>query len=258
MLKKITLLLSVMLLLSLSSLKAFSATQSFDWYCIRTKDHTQPTVDKNFEFISNYGGYYVDKDHSDNSSDKVIYLTFDAGYENGNIAKILDSLKEENVRGTFFILDQLLIKNTDLVNRMLSEGHTVANHTAKHKDLSLMSSKEELSKELSSLEQLFKDKTGKDMPKYLRPPKGRFSRQSMQFAHALGYKTIFWSFAYADWDNNNQMSKDAAMKKILDNVHNGEIMLLHPTSATNASLIGELTRTLKAQGYRFATVEELS
>lgn len=258
MIKKTTLFLSIITILFVFSVNAFANAEAFSWYCKRTNDHTQPVADKELEFVTEYGGYYVDKAHGDNSSDKVIYLTFDAGYENGNVAKTLDALKEENVKATFFILDLLLLKNLDLVNRMIDEGHTVANHTAKHRDVSRIESKDELQAELSALETLFKEKTGKDMPKYFRAPEGKFSTQSMKYAHELGYKTIFWSFAYADWDNNNQMSAEAAKAKIMANIHNGAILLLHPTSATNAQILAEVIRELKGQGFRFGTMDELT
>ena len=133
----------------------------------------------------------------------------------------------------------------------------VCNHTSTHKDMSTVANIEEFEKELSSLEELYKEKTGKEMPKYFRPPEGKFSENMLKFAHETGYKTIFWSFAYADWDNNKQMSKEAAKAKIMDNIHNGSVLLLHPTSATNASILGEVICELKADGYTFGTLDEL-
>lgn len=258
MIKKVALFLIVIIIIPTFNLYAFANTETFNWYCKRTKDHTQPLADNTLEFVTEYGGYYVDKKHGNSCADKVIYLTFDAGYENGNVSKTLDSLKEENVKATFFILDLLLLKDLDLVNRMINEGHTVANHTAKHRDVSRISSKDELQAELYALESLYKEKTGKDMPKYFRPPEGKFSLRSMQYAHELGYKTIFWSFAYADWDNNNQPSPEAAKKKIMDNIHNGAILLLHPTSDTNARILADVIHELKEQGFSFGTMDELT
>ena len=256
--KKTMIILMIIMVISVSPIQIFSATQTFSWYCVRNKDHKQPRLDNNMSFITEYGGYYVDKAHGDDNEEKVIYLTFDAGYENGNVSKILDTLKKEDVKATFFVLDHLVCDNLDIIERMIEEGHVVANHTAKHRDISNINTKEEFANELSALETIFKEKTGKDMPKYFRPPEGRFSLKSLQFAHELGYKTIFWSFAYADWDNNNQMSNEAAMKKIMDNIHNGAILLLHPTSATNAAIMEELIVTLKADGYNFRTVCDLT
>ena len=200
----------------------------------------------------------IDRQHTDaNADDKVIYLTFDAGYENGNIEKTLDVLCEENVPAAFFILQNLVVKNTDLVKRMVNEGHTVCNHTARHKDMSTFSN-EAFLEELHTMEALYREHTGFEMSKYYRPPEGTFSRENLVCANENGYKTIFWSFAYPDWDNNKQMDTEKAKQIILDNIHNGEVMLLHPTSSTNASILQEVIQMLKAEGYRFGTLDELT
>lgn len=236
----------------------FSAGESYSWYCKRNKEHKQITVDENMKFIEKYDGYYVDKKHGDSDKEKVVYLTFDAGYENGNVTKILDVLKEENVPGAFFILGHLVERNTDVVERMVIEGHLVCNHTMHHHDMSRISSKGEFERELKALEKLYAEKTGKELSKYYRPPEGRFSEKSMQYAKDLGYKTIFWSIAYADWDNGNQMSEVKAKGKILENLHNGAVILLHPTSETNARILKDLISEIRTQGYRFGTLAELT
>lgn len=228
-----------------------------NWYCSRNREHRQPLAAPELRIVEKYNGYYIDKKHGNDCEDKVIYLTFDAGYENGNVEKILDTLASENVPGAFFILGNLITKNTDLVRRMANEGHTVCNHTNRHKDMTAISA-EELKKELDDLEALYKEYTGYEMAKYYRPPEGRFNESSLKYVSDLGYKTVFWSFAYADWDNQKQMSADAAKKKILDNVHNGAVILLHPTSATNAEILGDVIRELKSQGFRFGTLDELT
>ena len=245
-----------MLLFSLLCTPAWGAVKdSYSWYCKRNSTHTQPEIDDNVKFIEEYGGYYVDKKHSD-STDKVIYLTFDAGYENGNINKILKILKEENVKGSFFILENLIIRNEELVSQMISDGHLVCNHTATHKSISNLS-RDELKKELETLEQIYNQKFSRELPKYFRPPEGRFSAESLKYLDELGYKTIFWSIAYADWDNNNQMSPDKAVNKIMQNIHNGAILLLHPTSETNVKILPEIIKRLKADGYRFELIDKL-
>ena len=244
----------------LSSLSAFISADNVatSWYCVRNKSHKQPIADTNLQYVEEYNGYYIDHTHGDNSKDKVIYLTFDAGYENGNIAKILDVLKEEQVSAAFFILENLILKNTDLVKRMADEGHIIANHTTKHADVTEYNDINDMKADLESLEALCLEKTGYVMPKYFRCPEGKFSKRSMQFANELGYKTIFWSFAHADWDNNAQPSLDQAKDKILSNIHNGEIMLLHPTSETNAKILKDIIKELKSQGFRFGTLDELT
>ncbi len=227
------------------------------WYFKKNSEHKQPLLDSGLSFIEKYPCYYVDKKHGDTSADKVIYLTFDAGYENGNIEKILDVLKEKDVRGAFFVLSHLIECNTALVQRMVEEGHMVANHTMSHKNMAKVTDRATFEKELHGLEQLFLEKTGKEMPKYYRPPEGKFSEENLKILSDLGYKTVLWSFAYADWDNEKQMSHNAAKQKILDGTHNGEILLLHPTSETNAAILGSLIDSWREMGYRFGTLEEL-
>lgn len=226
------------------------------WYCAHRPDHKQPVIDPSLIYVQDYNGYFIDKNHGDDSPDKVVYLTFDAGYENGNVSKILDVLKEENVTGAFFILGNLIEKNGELVSRMFDEGHLVCNHTYSHKPMVNMTNAE-IEAELSRLEQACLERIDKNLSKYYRPPEGRFDEASLKCVNGLGYKTVFWSFAYADWDNNAQMPIERAKKKILENVHNGEVMLLHPTSATNATILSDVIKELKSQGYRFGSLDEL-
>ena len=230
--------------------------KEFHWYCKRNKEHKQPTCDSGFSFLESLGGIYVDKAHGDECEEKVIYLTFDVGYENGNVGKILDVMKAEGVVGSFFILGNVIERNPDLVLRMANEGHIVCNHTLNHPNL-VGKSEEVFKDEVLGLENQYKELMGKEMAKFFRPPEGTFDREMLKMAQELGYKTVFWSFAYADWDNNKQMSEGEALKKILDNIHNGEIMLLHPTGETNAKIMRTLIRTLKEQGYTFATLDKI-
>lgn len=228
-------------------------TDSNSWYCVHVKDHLRPKADATLSFIEDLGGYYLDS----RPDEKVIYLTFDAGYENGNVAKVLDALHEEGVTAAFFILRNLIEKDPDLVKRMVSDGHLVCNHTVHHKNMSLASDAE-LLEELHGLEESYRKLTGSEMPKYYRPPEGRFSRENLICTNANGYKTVFWSFAYPDWNNNRQISVERAKRIILENLHNGEVMLLHPTSKTNAEILPEILREIKAAGYRFGTLDELT
>lgn len=251
---KKTLVIFILFLLFVMQISAES-TQTYNWYCIRNKNNEQPELDANIKFIEEYDGYYVDRSCK-NSDEKVIYLTFDFGYENGNVEKIVDIMKNENVVGSFFILDNVIYKNINLINKISDNGNLVCNHTAKHRDITKLSI-EELKNELEVLETLYKEKTGREMTKYFRPPEGKFSKQNLIDLQSLGYKTIFWSFAYADWDNNKQMSPDKAKEKILSNIHNGAILLLHPTSSTNAEILGDIIKTLKADGFTFKTLDEL-
>lgn len=248
----------IFIILSFSETATAASSGALSWYCPRNKEHKQIICAPELKFIEDLEGYYIDKKHGDGCEEKVIYLTFDAGYENGNLEKILDTMKQENVTGAFFILGNLVSKNTELVKRMADEGHLLCNHTNSHKDMTKVASKEEFERELSSLESLYREKVGYELSKYYRPPEGRFNEATLGYAKELGYKTIFWSFAYADWDNSAQMSAEAAKKKIFDNIHNGAVILLHPTSATNAEILGDVIRELKSQGFRFGTLDELT
>ncbi len=247
-----------MLLIFSFFITASAHTNRFSWYCERNTEHKQPRYDPKLSFMEKYDAYYVDDKHDDNCEEKVIYLTFDAGYENGNIEKILDVLKRQDVKGAFFILSNLVLKNPDLVRRMADEGHTVGNHTSKHRDMSVCSSKEEFATELGKLEMLYTECTGKTIAKFFRPPEGRFSESTLRFAHELGYRTVFWSFAYDDWNNEKQMSPEKAKEKIYENLHNGAVLLLHPTSKTNADILEEVIIELRSQGYSFGSLEELT
>ncbi len=236
---------------SVDEMVEITSASADNWYFRHTKDGVRPPVPAEMSYISKHNGYYLGPD------EKVIYLTFDAGYENGNVEKILDTLRDEGVPGAFFILEHLACANTDLVKRMADEGHTVCNHTASHKDMTKLQTKEEFAAELSKMEQIYKDNIGYDLAKFYRPPEGRLSEKNLTWADELGYKTVMWSFAHADWDNANQPNPDTAIKKILAETHNGEIILLHPTSATNAEILPTLIREWKKMGYRFGTLDEL-
>ena len=250
--------LSLTLLLSGASLSVDAAGNSYSWYCVHVKGHVQPTCDGALAFVESLDGFYIDRSNTDpNAAERVVYLTFDAGYENGNVEKILDVMKEEGVTGAFFVLSHLVEKNPDLVRRMAAEGHLVCNHTAHHKDMSGLD-EETFMKELGELERIYTETVGGEMAKYYRPPEGKFSRENLEIAQKNGYKTVFWSFAYPDWDNNRQMTPEKAKSIIIENLHNGEVMLLHPTSDTNAAILGDVIRTLKAEGYRFGTLDELT
>ena len=211
-----------------------------------------PSAPESPDRLRELGAAYLDPDGG-----KVLYLTFDAGYENGNVAIILDILKKHNAKGAFFILDNLIRRAPDLVKRMAEEGHAVCNHTKTHPDMTKIHDKALFENQLSTLEKAYFDLTGQAMEKVYRPPQGRFSEENLAYAKDLGYKTLFWSFAYADWDNAKQPSPDAAKEKILSHLHNGEVMLLHPTSATNAAILDEVLTAIEAEGYRIAPLDEL-
>ena len=189
--------------------------------------------------------------------EKVIYLTFDAGYESGCTEKILDVLKDHRAPAAFFLVGNYIERNADLVRRMVAEGHIVGNHTMHHYDMSKLSDKAAFEKELKDLETLFFDTTGKELPKYYRPPQGIYSEKNLEMARDLGYRTVFWSLAYVDWRSDSQPTREQALSKLIPRIHNGAVVLLHSTSQTNAEILDELLTKWEQMGYRFGSVEEL-
>ena len=188
----------------------------------------------------------------------MIYLTFDAGYENGYTPPILDILKKHKIKAAFFLVGNYIEKSPELVKRMYDEGHIIGNHTFHHPDMSKISSKDAFSKELQLLESEYKKVIGQDMPKYYRPPQGKYSESNLKLAKELGYKTIFWSLAYVDWYVDNQPSKEEAFNKLLPRIHPGGVVLLHSTSKTNAEILDELLSKWKSEGYTFGTLDDLA
>ena len=199
----------------------------------------------------------MDAAYIGNSKEKVLYLTFDSGYENGCTEKILDVLKTHQVPAAFFLVGHYMEQNPDLVRRMVAEGHIVGNHTVHHYDMRKLADKGVFQAELQGLEVIFRNITGKELPRYYRPPQGLYSKDNLRYAKELGYKTVFWSLAYVDWNNDAQPTREYAMEKLLPRIHNGAVLLLHSTSKTNAEILDELLTKLKNDGYRFGTVDEL-
>lgn len=215
----------------------------------RTPEIPQATIN----LLERYSGYYVG-----DTSSKVIYMTFDEGYENGYTGRILDILKANNVPAAFFVTRPYITQNPDLIKRMTEEGHIVGNHTSNHPSMpDKTGNPEAFKKEFTDVEDLYKELTGQDMPKFFRPPKGEFSEKSLAMTQQLGYKTIFWSFAHKDWLVDNQPDINTTYTRIMKGAHNGEIMLLHAVSKSNTEALDSIIKDLKAQGYRFASLEEL-
>lgn len=213
---------------------------------------TQPSGTVSATQLKQYDAYYVG-----DKQDKVIYLTFDAGYENGNMAPILDALKKHQAPATFFVVGHYLESSPDLVKRMVSEGHTVGNHTYHHPDMSSMADMTSFQKEMDDVATLYKKITGQDMIKYYRPPQGKYSKVNLEMAKKLGYHTFFWSLAYVDWYEDKQPSSQDAMQKLTTRIHPGAIVLLHSTSKTNAAIMDELLTKWESMGYHFAPLSQL-
>ena len=202
--------------------------------------------------LRNYDAVYMG-----DAGKKVIYLTFDAGYENGSTEKILDALKKHNVKAAFFLVGNYMEQNADLVRRMAAEGHIVGNHTMHHPDMSKIADKAAFTKELTGLEDLYRQITGSELPKYYRPPQGTYSEENLKMAKELGYKTVFWSLAYVDWNNDSQPTPEQAYAKLLPRIHNGAVVLLHSTSKTNAQILDDLLSKWEQMGYSFDTLDAL-
>ena len=228
------------------------ALQTGSWGLSFRQEGTAPIGNADAARLQRYDAAYIG-----NTEEKVLYLTFDAGYENGCTAQILDVLKKHQVPAAFFLVGNYIEKNRDLVRRMADEGHTVANHTMHHPDMSKLSDKAAFEKELTDLEDLYREATGKEMARFYRPPQGTYSEENLKMAKELGYKTVFWSLAYVDWNNDSQPSREQAFGKLLPRTHDGAVVLLHSTSKTNAEILDELLTKWKGMGYRFATLEEL-
>ena len=228
------------------------ALETGSWGLSFRQEGMPPIGNADGAHLSRYDAAYLG-----NTTDKVLYLTFDAGYENGSTAKILDTLKAHQIPAAFFLVGNYIEKNADLVRRMAAEGHIVANHTMHHPDMSKLSDKAAFAKELTDLEDLYKETTGQEMPKYYRPPQGLYSEENLAMAKELGYKTVFWSLAYVDWNNDAQPTPQTAFGKLLPRTHDGAVVLLHSTSKTNAEILDELLNKWKDMGYRFGTLEEL-
>ena len=228
------------------------ALQTGSWGLSFRTEGSAPMGPADSQALAKYDAVYLG-----DTAEKVIYLTFDAGYENGCTAKILDILKAHNVPAAFFLVGNYMEKNADLVRRMVDEGHIVGNHTMHHHDMSKLGDKEYFAKELMDLEDLFRNITGKELPKYYRPPQGIYSEENLKMAKELGYRTVFWSLAYVDWQNDKQPTAEFAFGKLLPRTHNGAVVLLHSTSSTNAEILDELLTKWESMGYRFAPIDEL-
>ena len=219
--------------------------------------------DESGEIYMGAYGYFVptsapsNEDAGGDGKEKVIYLTFDAGFENGYTASILDTLQAHNAPACFFVVGNYLETAPELVRRMVNEGHIVGNHTYHHYDMSKISDAASFRKELSDVETLYEQTTGEVMQKYYRPPQGIYSEENLRMAKQLGYRTVFWSLAYVDWYQDDQPTKEQAFSKLLPRIHPGAVVLLHSTSRTNAEILDELLTKWETMGYRFASLDEL-
>lgn len=221
------------------------------WWIKRDDNHLGSGCDDTLD-IRKYGAYYLDKD----TTEKVIYLTFDCGYENGYTNQILDVLKRQEVPACFFVTKTYVRDNPELTKRMKEEGHQVGNHTITHPSMP-EKSYEEIIEEVNGCAEYMEEVTGYSMDPYLRPPMGEYSERTLALTNDLGFKTIFWSMAYMDYDINNQPGADYVVNHFEKYHHSGAIVLMHNVSSSNAEALETVIENLKGEGYRFASLNEL-
>ena len=243
--------LIAMTLVPVQTVVSHTYTTKYSWYVMPQGKGVQPIVADDETFRDDYNVVYMGS-----PDEKKIWLTFDVGYDNGNADIILDALKSENVQAAFFICGNVIDTCPVLVKRMADEGHLVLNHTNRHKDLSVISG-EEMTKEINDLEEKYLALTGESMMKVVRPPEGNYSEACLSDLTDMGYTTMFWSFAYKDWINEEQPSREKAIETVLERVHPGMIALLHSNSSINAEVLPELIGMLRDEGYCFGTFDEL-
>lgn len=239
---------------TLSPTKETSASvQSASWGLSFQEEGKRPAGNATIDDLKQYNAYYAS-----DTDEKILYLTFDAGYENGNTPAILEVLKKHQAPAVFFAVGNFIKDNPDLIKRMITEGHIVGNHTMTHPDMSQISSMESFQKELEGVEELYTSVTGEPMTKFYRPPRGVYSTENLSMAKELGYSTFFWSLAYVDWIQEQQPSKEEAFQKLIPRIHPGAIVLLHNTSSTNAAILDELLTRWEEMGYQFHSIKELT
>ena len=239
---------------TLSPTKETSASvQSASWGLSFQEEGKRPAGNATIDDLKQYNAYYAS-----DTDEKILYLTFDAGYENGNTPAILEALKKHQAPAVFFAVGNFIKDNPDLIKRMITEGHIVGNHTMTHPDMSQISSMDSFQKELEGVEELYTSVTGEPMTKFYRPPRGVYSTENLSMAKELGYSTFFWSLAYVDWIQEQQPSKEEAFQKLIPRIHPGAIVLLHNTSSTNAAILDELLTRWEEMGYQFHSIKELT
>lgn len=227
--------------------------EASSWGLSFRREGARPEGNADINELKQYNAYYAE-----DTDEKVLYLTFDAGYENGNTPAILDALKKHGAPAAFFVVGNFIEDEPELVKRMVEEGHIVGNHTMTHPDMSAISTQESFQEELAGVEKLYEDLTGEPMTRFYRPPRGVYSISNLAMADNLGYATFFWSLAYVDWNQEQQPSREEAFSKLLPRVHPGAIVLLHSTSSTNAEILDELLTKWEEMGYSFAPLTQLT
>ncbi len=221
------------------------------WGFKKNKNAPPEIYAKTQQLLRQYDAFYMDR-----SGRKVLFLTFDEGYENGYSAQILDTLKEYNVPAAFFVTGSYFDRETELVDRMVAEGHIVGNHTENHPNLHKLADPEKMKSEFKELDDKFFQRYGFHMT-YMRPPEGEYSERVLATAQDAGYKTAFWSFAYRDWERDKIMGADYAFEQVTPYLHSGAVILLHAVSPDNAGALARIITHAREAGYEFASLDEL-
>ncbi|MBC7764887.1 MAG: delta-lactam-biosynthetic de-N-acetylase [Hyphomonadaceae bacterium] len=222
------------------------------FYFLPQDNHQPSKVDATLEKLYNqYNAIYIH-----HTTQKVIYLTFDEGYENGYTPSILDTLKANHVKAAFFITGEFIKTQPNLVKRMVAEGHTIGNHSVTHPSMPEITDDSKLQAEILGVERTFHDMFGKKMT-YFRAPRGEYSERTLAITKSLGYRSVFWSFAYADWDTKAQKGADNAYNVVMNRLHPGEVLLLHAVSKDNTEALDRIIKAVQARGYVFKTLDEM-
>lgn len=247
---KAVMLFTLVTLLSFLPLHAFA--REYHWGFSKAKDGKPADAGSQFETIlKKHGAYY--RDHT---NDKVIYLTFDNGFEAGHTEDILNTLRKEKVPATFFLVSHYLTSAPELVNQMVKDGHTIGNHSDKHKNMAKLSENEML-EEWQNFDKKLKELTGIERTYYVRPPEGIFSEKLLEVGNKHGYTHIFWSIAFRDWDTGDKKDKQYAYNELVKQLHPGAIILMHTVAKHNADALPDFIKEAKRQGYRFGTLDDL-
>ena len=227
--------------------------EALGWGLSFGESGTQPVGNASPEELKQYDAYFMGGE-----DEKVIYLTFDCGYENGNTEPILDALKKHNAPATFFVVGHYLETEPDLVKRMVEDGHAVGSHTYHHPDVNTLPDLPAFQKEMDDVSELFTQITDEKLSMYYRPPEGKCGITNLEMAQELGYSTILWSLAYVDWDAEHQPSHKDALEKLTARIHPGAVVLLHNTSKTNGEILDELLTAWEDMGYSFMPLSNLT
>ncbi len=221
------------------------------WYYLPHDPNQPPEPIEKAKYLGNYDVLYIGP-----TDEKALYLTFDDCPNNDNISKILDTLKQHNAPAAFFMTEDFIRRCPEMIRRVVDEGSIVCNHTSSHASVTGMSF-DRFKTELTGVEDAYREVTGQELPKFFRPPQGRFSEVTLNYAEKLGYTTVFWSFRYEDWNNYHQPSMEQAFKTIISETHPGEILLLHSQSSANVKILDQLMDAWEEQGYIFKSLSDI-